>query len=275
MMKNNDKRPVEDRIAAMQASLKKLSPCLLPSPKRYCDDAIFQLRIYEEVKYPYKDDKYFAKRLTEAEKAVQDLEVAFYDGSDPARTIKLAQEVYNKVYMLTVIPEIKETDPKNTKIRNSFKMKIDGELNVTGSTGTVEVYDDKIGIEDSFKVEGGPQSKVNVTGSHFKVVIGNPPAGRRAPQDAEAEQEDLEKLLVDGDDADLKALTFLRFRINGGYKHDVIHYWIRCLLDTIGRDGTMYGNAMIFRYLTSGHSNLRKSERTLQNAVYKTLTNIC
>jgi len=86
---------------------------------------------------------------------------------------------------------------------------------------------------------------------------------------------ELRKLLVDGDDADLKALTFLRFRINGGYKHDVIHYWIRCLLDTIGRDGTMYGNAMIFRYLTSGHSNLRKSERTLQNAVYKTLTNNC
>lgn len=194
-MKNNDKRPVEDRIAAMQASLKKLSPCLLPSAKQYCDDAIFQLRIYEEVKYPYKDDKYFAKRLTEAEKAVQDLEVAFYDGSDPARTIKLAQKVYNKVYMLTVIPEIKETDPENVGIRNSFKN--DGELNAEGSTVAVEVYDKSIPVVDSFVTTGN--GKTNLKGSHIKIRIGNPPAERRATQDAEAEQEDLEKLLVDGE----------------------------------------------------------------------------
>lgn len=88
---------------------------------------------------------------------------------------------------------------------------------------------------------------------------------------------ELRNLLRNGTDVDIMTLTYLDFSLPTSGKNDYgqyctlkqIHSWLRDLLDKTGSKGTRYGKAMVFRYLTHGHSNISCDESYLQSAVYK------
>ena len=88
---------------------------------------------------------------------------------------------------------------------------------------------------------------------------------------------ELRWLLRNGTEIDIQTMTYLDFRLPGKGQIDdgsyctlnQIHSCLRKLLDKTGSRGTRYGKAMVFRYLTHGHSHISGSESSLQSAVYK------
>ena len=87
---------------------------------------------------------------------------------------------------------------------------------------------------------------------------------------------ELKALLKDGDETDFNTLTYLEFRLKTSKTDDrpcctlkQVHQCLHRLLDTTGSSGTMYGKAMIIRYIANGHSNLNENERCLQSAINK------
>lgn len=89
-------------------------------------------------------------------------------------------------------------------------------------------------------------------------------------------------LLRIDDSVDIRTLTFLDFRLTRDEAddkppctHQQIYKCLAKLLDAIGCEGTKHGEAMIFRYICNGHSNLSVKEKPLQSAVNKLRTRIC
>lgn len=88
---------------------------------------------------------------------------------------------------------------------------------------------------------------------------------------------ELRSLLKNGLEINITTLTYLDFRLPPDDKKDDAQYCtlaqiyscLHKLLDKTGHNGTRYGKAMVFRYLTDGHSNISISESSLQSAVNK------
>lgn len=87
---------------------------------------------------------------------------------------------------------------------------------------------------------------------------------------------ELKSLLKDGDKVNLSTLTYLEFRLTAEpgvdkapCTHKKINQWLAGVLKITGSEGTQYGKAMIFRYITNGHSNLSIDELSLKTAVDK------
>ena len=91
--------------------------------------------------------------------------------------------------------------------------------------------------------------------------------------------EEFKSLLHNGDVDEIRTMTYLSFRLTPSETDDrscctskQVHECLRRLKDTTGREGTMFGWAMIIRYITDGHSNLSESESSLQSAINKVFT---
>ena len=89
---------------------------------------------------------------------------------------------------------------------------------------------------------------------------------------------ELKSLLRNGDSADVRELTFFDFRLTADQQDGIvpctyaqIHRWLAKLLLAVGKDGTRYGESMIFRYLTDGHSTIFEKELSLKASVSKAL----
>lgn len=92
---------------------------------------------------------------------------------------------------------------------------------------------------------------------------------------------ELKSLLKNGDKVDINTMTYLEFRLTDNPEddkpcctHEQIYKWFAKLLLTTRSEGIKYGKAMIFRYITNGHSNLSIDELSLKTAVDKEIRKI-
>ena len=92
---------------------------------------------------------------------------------------------------------------------------------------------------------------------------------------------ELKTLLKNGDTIDIRTLTYLEFRLTPDESDGrppctpkQIYRWFAKLLIKTGSNGTKYGKAMIYRYITDWHSNLFVDELYLKTSIDKEISRI-